>query len=62
MIWKNVPIPETIVFPLAVGLIIEWFVPIKIIPPGLFWSVLAGLLVIWLLLYYMFKKKIFIRV
>ena len=41
MTWKNVPIPETIVFPLAAGIIIELFFSRPLFSSNIFWLILA---------------------
>ncbi len=46
MSWKNVPIPETIVIPLAVGIIIEIFFSRQLFPSSVFLLVLALMLLI----------------
>ncbi len=46
MTWKNVPIPETIVIPLAVGTIIEIFFSRQLFPSGILLLVLALMLLI----------------
>lgn len=43
MNWKNFPIPETIVFPLAVGVLIDYFYNQKLFPANITWVVLAGI-------------------
>lgn len=44
MNWKNLPIPETIAFPLLVGMIINYLFPQQIFPHHTVWMVLAGIL------------------
>ena len=46
MTWKNVPIPETIVIPLVVGVIIEIFFSRQLFPSSVFLLVLALMLLI----------------
>ena len=46
MTWKNVPIPETIVIPLVVGVIIEIFFSRQLFPSSYFLLVLALMLLI----------------
>ncbi len=46
MTWKNVPIPETIVIPLAVGIIIDVFFSQPLFPSKIFWLVLALILLV----------------
>ena len=46
MTWKNIPIPETIVIPLAFGVIIEKFYSRQLFPSNIFWFVLALMLLI----------------
>ena len=46
MSWKNVPIPETIIIPLAVGIIIEIFFSRQLFPSSVFLLVLALMLLI----------------
>ena len=51
MTWKNVPIPETIVIPLVIGIIIDRFFPQPLFPSKVYWTILAVILVIlWLIL------------
>ena len=51
MIWKNVPIPETIVFPLAAGFIIELFFSRPLFSSNIFWVILASVLLIFGLIF-----------
>jgi len=44
MTWKNVPIPETIVFPLILGFVLEYIFPKQLFPSQAIWLVLALLL------------------
>lgn len=46
MSWKNFPIPETIVFPLAAGLIIDKYFPRHITAVNIFWIILSGILLL----------------
>lgn len=46
MTWKNVPIPETIVFPLAAGIIIDLFFSRPLFSSNIFWVILAFVLLI----------------
>ena len=51
MTWKNVPIPETIVFPLAAGFIIELFFSRPLFSSNIFWVILASVLLIFGLIF-----------
>ncbi len=46
MTWKNLPIPETIVIPLVIGIIIDVFFTQPLFPSKTFWIVLALILLI----------------
>ncbi len=46
MIWKNVPVPETIVFPLILGIAVEYFFPQQLFPSKIIWLVIALVLFI----------------
>jgi len=46
MKWKNVPIPETIVFPLVAGCVIDIFISYPLFPSRNFWLVIAAILLI----------------
>jgi len=43
MTWKNVPIPETIVGPLIVGIVLDFFFPQQLLQFNTIWLVLAFL-------------------
>ena len=46
MIWKNVPIPETIIIPLTIGIILDFFIPQPLFPSKIFLLVLALILLV----------------
>jgi len=46
MKWRNVPIPETIVFPLVAGYGIDIFISYPLFPSSNFWLVIASILLI----------------
>ena len=46
MTWKNVPIPETIIIPLTIGIIIDVFFSQPLFPSRIFWLVLALILLV----------------
>jgi protein-S-isoprenylcysteine O-methyltransferase Ste14 len=46
MTWKNVPIPETVVIPLAAGIISDYFFSRPLFSSNIFWQVLALMLLI----------------
>jgi protein-S-isoprenylcysteine O-methyltransferase Ste14 len=46
MTWKNLPIPETIVIPLVIGIVIDVFFTQPLFPSKIFWIVLALILLI----------------
>ncbi len=46
MTWKNVPIPETIIIPLTIGIIIDVFFSQPLFPSKIFWLVLALILLV----------------
>ena len=41
MRYKNIPIPETILFPILFGVILHYFFPGQVFPPHLAWTILA---------------------
>ena len=57
MTWKNVPIPETIVIPLAVGTIIEIFFSRQLFPSGILLFVLALMLLIFSLTFMIWSVR-----
>ena len=57
MTWKNVPIPETIVIPLAVGTIIEIFFSRQLFPSSILLLVLALMLLIFSLTFMIWSVR-----
>ena len=47
MTWKNFPIPETIVFPLAAGVLLDYFFPQQLFQAKFLWIILAGIFLLW---------------